>query len=232
MFHASIRSRSLLCACALFAAAACEGGELAPIDADAPDASPPDPMPRDAGSPDAPSLPDATVEPDAFVPLEDAGAIPDEGPAHLFAEGARTCVIWTDATLRCWGENEFEGRSRPPAFAYASPTVVPLATGFTQLSLRRGTCGVRVDGTVACVEADPSDPRAWRSTGPTTLEGLTDVVEMYGGISIRAPSCAPTARSGAGATTGSVPSGSASRAASSGTRRPAWRSEPGRAHRR
>ncbi len=94
-----------------------------------------------------------------------AGEYTDLAVAHRF-----TCAIHTDGSVRCFGRASLGQLGYGgPALPRAEPTQVGAAGEWSQLSANQGrTCGVRVDGSMACWGSVP--PFGWEVQVPTAAD--------------------------------------------------------------
>ena len=107
-------------------------------------------------------------------------------PTQIAAGGEVTCARMSDATVRCWGKNEFGQVGEGAKDVQTTPRAVPNLAGVTQ---------VAVGDAFACALMDDATVRCWGSnyygalglgdeaarTTPTPVPGLRDVTQIATG---------------------------------------------------
>ncbi len=106
-----------------------------------------------------PLSPDVPIDDDAGVPINDAGADADGDagttPTTTFGRlglgETHSCAVMSDATVKCWGNNDYQQLGVTDAPLHLQPVAVPGATNATNVSASQGNACVRTtDGAVSC----------------------------------------------------------------------------------
>jgi alpha-tubulin suppressor-like RCC1 family protein len=104
-------------------------------------------------------------------------------PSGAVAIGAGTdarCVVMTDGTVRCWGDNTVGQLGDGTTTARTTPVTVPgITTAVDIVSGPRHTCVRLMDGTVRCWGENNfgqlGDGTTTNRSSPVTVSGLSDV---------------------------------------------------------
>jgi hypothetical protein len=130
--------------------------------------------------------------PSPSAPLYRAAPIPGvSGVTALSGGGYTFCGLLTDATVTCWGMDDFGQAGTLPARPLLAPTPVPGLTDVVQVSVGDDlACALRRDSTVVCWGDDTNggtgstpagasaDPAAPLAQAPTAVPGLSDVAKI------------------------------------------------------
>lgn len=132
----------------------------------------------------APSAP-ASVAPSAYATAPIA-APPKPKPTQIAAGAEVTCARMSDATVTCWGKNEFSQVGAGAANEQLRPRTVPNANGVAQVAVGDAhVCALMQDATVRCWGTNfygalgLGDEAA--RTDPTQVPGLSDVTRIATG---------------------------------------------------
>ena len=118
----------------------------------------------------------------------------DKGELVIGAGTDARCVVMTDGTVRCWGDNTVGQLGDGTTTARTTPVTVPgITTAVDIVSGPRHTCVRLMDGTVRCwgenLSGQLGDGTTTNRTSPVTVSGLTDV-DMFARESYAAHVCA------------------------------------------
>ncbi len=109
-----------------------------------------------------------------FTPLVVHGV---SGVAHLATKSAsnRTCVIYTDGTAACWGDNtSCAFGTTTSTTSSKTPVAIPGLSGITSLiQAEKNTCALKSDGTYVCWGDNTSGQLGTESTASTGCTKVT-----------------------------------------------------------
>jgi len=144
-------------------------------------------VPKDnvATTPSSVSSSSSAPSPIASAPSR-LNVAPSATPTQISAGGEVTCARMSDATVRCWGKNEFGQVGEGASDTQTKPRTVPGLTGVTRISVGDAfACALMDDATVRCWGSNyygalGLGDEAARTT-PTPVPGLRDVAQIATG---------------------------------------------------
>lgn len=111
------------------------------------------------------------------------------GIADLALGSSHSCALLTDASVHCWGDNNYDQLGEGgTATSHANPVAVPGLVGVVELAAGGAhNCARFADGTARCwgynSDGELGDGTTIRARVPVVVSGLTGAVELSGGTS-------------------------------------------------
>lgn len=113
--------------------------------------------------------------------ISDAIAITSGGCAH-------TCALFSNGTMKCWGNNKYAQLGTGNSDVYSKPvTVIHISKAIAAAAGVGHTCAVLSDGSVKCWGQGLGVPTAWDSIVPLPVAGIRTAIAVTAG---RNHSCA------------------------------------------
>ena len=103
---------------------------------------------------------------------------------RVFAQAYSTCALLADATLSCWGQNDYGVLGDGTRTTRGTPLVVPGLTGVVSAAMGDyNVCAARTDGTVRCwgrgvyraLDGTSTSDQVWATNGPTLPAAALEV---------------------------------------------------------